>query len=170
MTQTSRTDIARFLDWAQTQDRGTLADLRRGFSSGTAYRCWPYISKYCDLRKDRERIIWQTIAAGVATNGNACDTGNLGTTLRKIALVGGSGKVEDALSTFDSRFRRLLSCAKGTDVCLYLPGIIRAAKSKNNIPINYAHLFNDLSYWGERVKLRWASAYWEENVKEAEEG
>ncbi len=168
MTKTSRTKIERFLDWAEKQDRGTFANLRRGFSSGTAHRCWPYISRYCDLRKNHERIVWQTIAAGFATHGSTCETGNFGTTMRRLALEGSSGKPEDALASFDTRFRRLLTCTMATEVCLHLPGIIRAAKNKNNIPINYATLFNDLHYWGERVKLRWAAAYWEEHVTETE--
>lgn len=174
MTQTIQTKIERFLDWAQqrvsSNDRGTLADLRRGFSPGTANRCWPYIARYCDLARDRERIIWQTIAAGFATHGATVKGGNLGTTMRLLALDGSTGTSEDALKSFDGRFRRLLTCDNAVELCEHLPGIIKAAKAKNSIFIDYERLFSDLLYWGDHVKLRWASAYWGEIAMDPEGG
>lgn len=156
--------IQRFLNFAQkcvqSKDRGVLADLRRGFSAGTADRCWPYIARYCDLSRNRERIIWQTIAAGFATHEATVTGGNFGKTLRSLAIEGAAGNPDDALKSFDARFRRLLTCHNSEEVCQLLPGIIRAAKNKNNIPIDYERLFTDLWYWGERVKLRWAVSYW----------
>ncbi len=166
MTETSQTKIHRFLEWAQAKvssnNRGVLADLRRGFSTGTENRCWPYIARYCDLSRDRERIIWQTIAAGFATHGATIKGGNLGTTMRRLALDGANGTAEDALKSFDARFRRLLTCDTSVEICERLPGIIKAAKNKNNIPIDFESLFIDLHYWGEQAKLRWAASYWGE--------
>ena len=165
--------IHKFLEWAQKkvkiQDRGTLANLRRGFSKGTENRCWPYIARYCDLEKNRERQIWQTIAAGFATHEGTITTGNLGTTLRHLALEGSTGLPEDALKSFDARFRRILTCSKAEEVCRHLPGIIRAAKNKN-IYVNYECLFNDLRYWREDIKLKWAAAYWGEKKDASKEG
>lgn len=156
--------IRDFLEWGRQkvamQDRGALSNLKRGFNKGTEQRCWPYIARYCDLTRDRERIIWQTIAAGFAFHEKSVAAGSLGVTLRKLALEGATGKAEDALHSFDARFRRLLSCTKAQEVCLRLPGILKAAGSKNDIPVDYARLFEDLWFWSEPVKLRWAADYW----------
>lgn len=163
--------IQRFLEWAKgrvaAKDRGTLADLRRGFSPGTEHRAWRHIALYCDdLSNDKERIIWQTVAAGFATHEATMKAGNMGRTMRQLALEGNNkipkseSKTEDALKSFDARFRRLLTCHTSIEICERLPGIIRAAKSKNSIPIDFETLYIDLKYWGEQVKLRWASSYW----------
>src|SRR6056297_2447042 len=148
MTKKSQLPVLGFLKraegWVEKKDRGALADLRRGFSPGTEHRCWPYIAVYCDLSKKRERIIWQTIAAGFATFEQTADSGNLGATMRRLALDGAPGSPEDALKSFDARFRRLLSCDSVVEVCERLVGIIKAAKSKSIIPIDFEVLYEDL--------------------------
>ncbi len=172
MTKSPQTKIQRFLEWAKgrvtAKDRGTLADLRRGFSPGTEHRVWRHIALYCDLSKERERIIWQTIAAGFATHEATVKLGNMGSTIRRLALDGATGSPEDALKSFDARFRRLLTCDSAVEICERLPGIIRAAKSKNSTPIDFETLYTDLIYWGERVKLRWAASYWGDQQYEKE--
>jgi len=155
--------IDRFLGqleaYVKRQDRGALADLRRGFSETTEHRAWPYISPWCDLNNPRERAIWLTIAAGFATLEKTTNSGNMGTTLRALALGDGRRKAEEAVKTFDGRFRRLLTCHTAEELCAHLPGIIRAAKQKR-VDINFRHLHQDLRYWGEKVKIRWAANYW----------
>jgi CRISPR type I-E-associated protein CasB/Cse2 len=173
MTKKSQRPILQFLKWAtgrvEAKDRGALADLRRGFSPGTEHRCWPYIAVYCDLSKKRERIIWQTVAAGFATLEQTADSGNLGATMRRLALDGASGSTEDSLKSFDARFRRLLTCDSAVEVCERLAGIIKAAKSKSIIPIDFKVLYEDLFYWGECVKCRWAASYWGGQKDEGDE-
>lgn len=175
MTQDNQPAIQRFIRWGQSRldarDRGVMADLRRGFSPGTENRCWPYIAKFCNIENERERRIWQCVAAGFATHEGTAEKGNIGTTLRTLALDGSAGEIEDALSSFDARFRRLLSCSSAIEVCDRLPGILRAAKNKG-IPVNYERLFHDLLYWGngEKVKVRWASAYWGDKSENGAEG
>jgi CRISPR type I-E-associated protein CasB/Cse2 len=139
------------------EDRGVMADLRRGFSEATADRTWPYLASWCDLTNDRSRTIYQTVMASYAHHPHTADQGNMGTVLRQIALGAGGG--QEGLKTFDARFRRLLICDTSTEVCQQIGRVIRAAAQKG-VPINYTELFTDLWYWGERVKLRWASAYW----------
>ncbi len=167
------TSVQSFLSWAQNRvkakDRGALANLRRGFSTGTEDRCWAYIAEYCDITNDRQRIIWQTIAAGFATHEATANCGNLGSTLRGLALEGSTGKPEDALKSFDTRFRRLLTCSSANEVCMRLPGLIKAAQRKG-FPINYETLFKDLWHFGERVKLRWAASYWRAKEEQSEGG
>lgn len=158
----NRKRIISFLTYLKkhAENRGLMADLRHGFSSGSEYRAWPHIAVRCDLAKSREKAVWVTIGAAFATlKGDMTNTGNLGSTLRQIALVGASGSAQDALKSFDARFRRLLTCDTAEEVCARLPAIIRVAERKG-IGVNLEELFCDLIYWHERVKLRWAAAYW----------
>jgi len=160
-------DIKQFLaglqQFVQRDDRAALADLRRGFSPGTEYRAWPYIVDVCDLRDDRQRQIWLTIAAGFATHkGTDPEAGNIGSTLRKLAKGQPGKSEEEALKSFDARFRRLLTCDDTIELCERLRGVIRAAERKG-ITINYERLFWDLQKWHKpdaKVKICWAQSYW----------
>ena len=158
--------IDRFLDqlrnYVKRKDRGALADLRRGFSKTTENRSWPYLTEWCDLRNRRERLIWQTIAAGF-TLMEATDTkaGNMGATLRAIAMDGRRDR-QEALKSFGGRFRRLLTCREAEEVCERLPGILRMAKQKAK-SVDFRQLFWDLMCWNSDkrdVRVEWASTYW----------
>ncbi len=148
------------------QDRGMLADVRRGFSEATEIRAYPYIAPYCNLVNRRERRICLTVAAGYATLGPAGLTrqncGNLGATMRRLALEGG-GKPNDALKTFEGRFRRLLSCQTAEDLCDHLTAILRAAAAKSQ-SVDFRQLFGDLTDWNcsvaRDVCVEWAKGYW----------
>ena len=139
-------------------DRGIMANLRHGFSNATAYRAWPHVAGWGDLTNDWQRAILLTVAAGYATHGRTdSGDGNLGRTLRRLAT--GDGASNEALSSFDGRFRRLLSCDDVRDLCALLPGILRAAE-RRGVGVDFVQLYRDLTYWGERVKVAWAAAYW----------
>ena len=148
---------------ARREDRGLMADLRRGLSKATASRSWPYIAQWCNLKNDRQRTIFQTVAASFAFNPNTTSEGNMGTTMRQLAT--GDGREADGLKTFEARFRRFLSCDTFSEVCERLPTVIRTTRAKG-VVINHEELFKDLHYWGDRVKIRWAHAYWSDVQKE----
>ena len=141
----------------QRKDRGMMAALRRGFSEATEDQTWSYLGRWCDLSNNRQRIIYQTVAAAYATHPVNAKQGNMGSVLRILAM--GDGRGIDGLKSFDMRLRRFLTCDSAQEVCKRLPGIIRAAAQKG-ITINYAQLFVDLQYWGRRTRVEWASAYW----------
>jgi len=155
--------LARLQQFVERDDRGALADLRHGFSPGTEHRAWPYIATLCDLTNDKQRHIWLTIAAGFATHkGTDPQAGNMGTTLYKLAQGLPGESKEDALKSFDARFRRLLTCDNAIELCERLRSIIRAAERKG-ITIDYEQLFWDLQNWSKpekKVKIRWAQSYW----------
>jgi CRISPR type I-E-associated protein CasB/Cse2 len=149
-------NLLKFLE-SRKEDRRLMADLRRGLSEATASRAWPHVAEWCDLAADYQRTIFQTVMAAYAHHPSHTDKGNMGHVMRRIAM--GDGKGEEGLNTFDSRFRRFLTCNSAQEVCQHLKGVIRAAAQKG-LAINYIQLIKDLWYWGERVKIRWASAYW----------
>jgi len=142
-----------------SEDRGMMADLRRGFSESQAHRAWPYLASWCDLTHSRERAVFQTVAAAFAHHPVVAGEGDLGSVLRRIAM--GDKRGQEGLATFDGHFRRLLVCDSVEELCDHLRGPLRAAAAKG-IPVNYEQMFNDLWYWGEKVRLRWAASYWGE--------
>ena len=81
-------------------------------------------------------------------------------------LATGDGRELDGLETFETRFRRFLSCDTVFEVCDRLSTVIRTTQAKG-VAINHEELFKDLHYWGDRVKVRWANAYWG-NLREEE--
>lgn len=169
-----QSDIQRFLarlqQFVDRKDRGALADLRHGFSPGTEYRAWPYIASVCDLQNDAQRHIWLTVAAGFATHGGTDPSaGNVGATMRSLALGREQAErkqpKEEALKSFDARFRRLLTCKDAIELCDRLRGVIRAAEC-HGVGMDYERLFWDLQTWHKperQVKLHWAQYYWGED-------
>jgi CRISPR type I-E-associated protein CasB/Cse2 len=144
-------------------DRGAMANLRRGLSPATEDRAWPWIARWCDITNERQRTIYTAVAAAFATHPETADQGNMGTVMREIAQRNQKG--DDGLKTFEAHFRRFLNCHSYQEVCERLPGVVRMAKQQG-ISIDYRQLFLDLCYWGDRVKIRWAAAYWGEAKNE----
>ena len=140
-------------------DRGAMADLRRGLSQATEDRAWPWIARWCDITNDRQRRIYTVVAAAFAMHPETTDQGNMGTVMHAIAQCNQKG--DDGLKSFEPHFRRFLNCHAAPEVCERLPGIVRRAKQQG-IAIDYRQLFLDLCYWGDRVKIRWAATFWGE--------
>ena len=147
-------------------DRGFTADLRGGLNPDTEHKAWPHVADWCDLTKDRDRTICVTVMGGFAFHPEHASTGNLGVTLRRIAL---GQRGDDGLPSFEARFRRILACDTVAEVTSQARHVIRAAAAKG-VAVNYEALFTDLTYWGDQVKLRWARGYWsgadDENERE----
>lgn len=152
---------------AQSDDRGMLAALRRGFSEATEQYAWPYIARYCDITDKRQRTIWLTVAAAAATLApdglDRSDCGNIGATMRNLALGSGEESGEAALSKFENRFRRLLACDSDEELCRHIKNLIRAASAKG-VPVDVEQLFWDIQKWDDveepTSKMRWARVYW----------
>ncbi len=135
---------------------GAMADLRCALIPAREFRSWPYLSRFCRLDHDRERIRLAIVAAAFGIqpeNGPAEE--NLGDVMRRIQK-GEHG--DDGLSTYELRFKRLLDCDTVDELAPLLHSVFRVAKSRG-IPINHNNLLHDLQYWGERVKLNWAARF-----------
>lgn len=126
-------------------DRGAMANLRSALKPAQRHRAWPLLAPVGGIG----RSIYETLAGLYAHHSDETRTGNLGTTCRQL-----SGKH----NSFDGRFRRLLTCNR-EEICERLAPVILAAKAKGE-PINYEQLFADLYLWSDKVKERWARAYW----------
>lgn len=133
-------------------DRGAMADLRCALSPARLPRAWPLLAPVGGVGDPRI----ETLAGLFASHPLETETGNFGTTCRRLA---------DENSTFEARFQRLLSCERD-EICERLRPVILAARPRG-IPVNYEQLFADLRYWGGPVKAQWAREFW--GAAEAEE-
>jgi hypothetical protein len=122
-----------------------MADLRCALNPAKISRAWPLLGHIGGIGSRR----FETIAGLFAYHPNITNIGNLGTTCRRLATDS---------NTFDTRFRRLLSCGRD-EICKRLRPVILAAKAKE-VPVNYERLFVDLYYWSDNVKASWAREYW----------
>ena len=150
-------------------DRGYLAELRRGMSETTQDQAWEHLIPYCgDFDTDAaHRAVWCAVgglAALLVPDGLVSNEpwSNLGTTMRSIAK-GGEGDEAKALKSFEPKFRRLLSCLDSGSLCELAVGIGRTAAVKR-VPVNLRTLFWDLWNWDDPVKregirLKWAKQY-----------
>lgn len=153
--------VARLLRWKD--DRGALANLRSGLRSQSALRrrAWPLLAELGPLAKedgneDTMLVVRRTVAGlwAAAPDSHRAGSGNFGVTCRKLR-----GDHE----SFDLRFRRLLACDDRDELCERLVPVALAAQAKG-IVMDYDHLFRDLQYFArdgrDRVRTRWAQAYW----------
>ena len=151
-------------------NRGYLAELRRGLSETTQEQAWEHLIPYCaDFDADAaHRAVWCAVgglAALLIPDGLVSTEpwSNLGTTMRTIAK-GSEGDEAKTLKSFEPKFRRILSCGDAVSLCELVIGIGRAAAVKG-IPINLRNLFWDLWNWDdlekrEAIRLKWAKQYY----------
>ncbi|MCS7238438.1 MAG: type I-E CRISPR-associated protein Cse2/CasB [Thermoguttaceae bacterium] len=158
--------VQRFIDWLQSnkEDRGVMANLRRALSEATEHYAWPHLAHFCDLANDNERTIFETVAACFAFHPELTTEGNLGTTLRQIALAQRPAEQSpnEAIEHFERRFSRLITATTVDELCQQLRSIIQLAKSQA-IPVNYGQLLEDLLNWEsswQQIRVEWAAAYY----------
>ncbi|MPN06181.1 hypothetical protein SDC9_153437 [bioreactor metagenome] len=158
-----------FLDFLQCnrENPGIMADLRCALIPGREHRAWPHIARYFSLENMRECTIAATVAAAFALQPECGgEHENMGDIMRRIATGGESGN--DGLNTFAARFQRLLACDSPDELSQQLHGIFKVAK-RRGIALNHRNLAGDLTFWGDRVKRRWAEHYYS-NLKKVADG
>ena len=116
MSETKEYPIDRFLQWVaelvRRDDRGTLAELRRGLSETTQDQAWEYLIPHSvDFAdSDEHRFVWCTVgglAAMLLPSGLSSSEpwNNIGTTMRALAKGGGDIRpTQAALQKAKARF------------------------------------------------------------------
>ncbi|HVR37420.1 MAG TPA: type I-E CRISPR-associated protein Cse2/CasB [Methylomirabilota bacterium] len=160
-SSTTENDFVRqLLAIAKREDRGMLADLKKGLSHATRGKALQTLGRLGAFRGNFPLEIFQTVGALFALHPKHAPIGNLGVTCRHVA--------KDREEAFDRRFRRLLACDTLDDLCGQLPGIVKMAKSADKL-VDYDQLFTDLNRFRfnpQRVKIDWARRYWGAGEKE----
>jgi CRISPR system Cascade subunit CasB len=137
---------------AKREDRGALANLRRGLGKppGASAAMMPLLVPY--LPDDqREHWAYFLVATLFALHPECARAGNMGTTFRRL------GDNESA----EKRFVALLD-SHVDELGERLRHVVALARSKTE-PVNYRQLLDDVLLWNhpERiVQLAWARQYW----------
>ena len=151
ITQQSRGHkFAAFVIERMKTDSGFGARLRRADNQATEYQSWEILSQWCDLENPRELISFTTIGAAIAKSKPQCN-GKVALG-RAIASAYKDGNRDDAAK---AKLRRLLACNTLQEVRLILRSLLTLIAARG-INIDYGELLNQLLYFGEKTRLRWA--------------
>ena len=168
--------LSEIMSAAGREDRGFLAELRSGLTENQQERAWPILARQGFNFTDQvERKIWLTVGGLAALLAPskliASEWASLGAVMRKIK-EGNPDKSESGLKTYEAKFRRLLNCADGEELCEVVVGIVRAAERKG-VKVNCRQLYWDLHGWSdeekrEKIRVRWTQDFY--GVFEKSEG
>lgn len=116
---------------------------------------WEHLIAYCDIGKEDERKAYALVGAAIARNRPQHD-GNLsiGSAFRYL-VPNSDKKAEDREMT---RLRRLLSCDSREELIQVVRPVLSYLSSRGT-PICYRKLLQDIRYWGENTKIRWAQDF-----------
>lgn len=146
-----------------SRDSAYRAAMQRADNPDTAALSWEYLARWCDISNDHERLPFALVGAAIArekpeSNGSK----NLGEVFRACC------KNEDDTEREQRRFRRLLSCDSNIELCEVLRSTLKYLQGKQPGQIDYIRLLQDILYFGDRVKLRWASGFYGQKAKNDE--
>lgn len=157
----------RYLDsLAEGNNRGALADLRRGLTGnpGSTPAMFQYVTKWIpvSIRNTWQEKVFYMISAlyayyqsGAAGKVLRATKGNFGSHCRSLV------QKEKQSASFEKRFMSLLK-AHPEDLHILLRQVVSLLKGAE-IPINWNQLFYDLQHWNSEsqyVQRQWANSYW----------
>ncbi len=133
-----------------TDDTGFGAALRRADNPATEHQAWEHLARWCDLEKGGERLPFATIGAALARAKPVRDGHqSIG---RALAACYPEGNQSDNAK---SKLRRLLACDTREEACRVLRPLLGLMASKE-AHLNHGSLLDDLLWFGEKTKQRWA--------------
>ena len=159
--------ITYLVSLAESENRGPLAALRRGLGQppGTVAETYRYVVPWLpDNPYPAQEAAYYLVASLFAFHSKSTSEGNMGAHL---ARTRSPERSDDAL---ERRFTALLS-AHPEDLPVYLRQAVSYLKSKDEVPVNWSQLVEDLQNWGRadrRVQKRWAGTFWRAHQPAAE--
>lgn len=143
-----------------SKDRAFGATLRKADNPATEYQAWEHLIGWCNIEKPWERLPFTVVASALARAQPAKD-GHLGLG-RGIAKCYEDGHNSDAAK---AKLRRVLACNTTDEVCRILRQILRLIQSRG-VPLCYGGLLDELLWFSERQKLRWAAEFYGKEGKQ----
>ena len=146
------------------KDKGFAALIKRADNPNTEYYSWEILARFTDLTNDYQRLPYAYIAAAIA-DGKIQHNGtqNIGRILAKCYdSPNGAGNQEDQAKL---RLRRLLACQNSVEACAVLRGLLSLIRAKSLAEqLDYAELLENLIYFNDTIKARWAMAFYRSEV------
>lgn len=131
------------------------AAMRRADNPKSGCCAWEYLVPWCDISKDHERLPFALIGAAIARETPTADgEKDIGELFRRICVT------EDDRTRERSRFRRIISCDSGRELCDVMRPVLSYLQREVPGQIGYARLLRDMLFWNERVKLRWTANFY----------
>lgn len=150
------------------RDKKAEVDLKKGDNKNLSYKSWQYLIKFnIDIEKDRDRIIYGLIATNIVKNKLDKDgKDSIGLALFKCYESKNQDNKKD--NKGEAKLMRLLACDNYNELCqvlkYYLPFIEEKAKGM----LSYSVLLQDILYFNEKTKAKWASDFFKKVKKEDE--
>lgn len=136
-------------------DPAFAAALTRADNPATEHQSWEYLVRYgCNIENNHERHAYVTVAAALARAKPARD-GSLDIA-SALARCFENGNASDSAR---AKIRRLLACADAEEACQISRPMLSLIVSRA-VPVSFGRTLDDLLYFGERVKLAWAKAFY----------
>jgi CRISPR system Cascade subunit CasB len=134
-----------------------MADLRCSLVKTKRHRAWPALHRLGVPMTNRNAAI---IAALYATHPEDSPAGNFGDTCLAIQRERGETRgTDNSLTPTERRFLHLLAAEPGNELYERVARMVRMAKSRG-VPVNYGRLEDDLKFWNENTKTKWAASFW----------
>lgn len=166
--QTTQTRAQRFVNSIIAnidKDKGMGAKLRQADNPATEYQAWEYLVRYgnVDLNVEEERKAFCTVGAALSRVKPKKDgTAGLGKALAKCYETKGNKKTDaknDKNSQANAKLHRLLACKSTVEACKILRTLLSLIASKAPEALCYARLLNDLRYFDDQTRMRWAQDF-----------
>lgn len=172
MNQTFAEGFVQYLQSIDS-DRGKLATLRKGLIENQAQATWPLLNRFINFDRPYQIKALQTIAGLYAHHPKNARNGNFGSLCCQLLDADEKQKIAQGESGPVSRHFQYALAANGAEIFPRVRRLVLRAK-KDDIPVNYIQLVNDLlgwprSYQKDRIKLAWGKAFWKVNVEKEDE-
>ncbi len=146
------------------KNSGFRAALKRADNPTTAYQSWEYLAKWCAIDKKGQYLPYTTIGAALA-KAKVEHEGTLGIG-RALASCYDDGNKSDQAKR---KLRRLLSCTNIAEVCEVVRPLLSLISSRSNGSLNYSRLLEELRYFNEQTRQKWAIDFYGKPVEPMEE-
>jgi CRISPR system Cascade subunit CasB len=134
--------------------------IKKADNEDLQFMAWEHLSKFIDLNNERDSCCYSLIAANIARSKRTSDTElSIGSVIKIIYKNENTAK---------QKLKRILDCDSSIEVCGWLKQLLHNAAEKN-ISINYARLLDDLIYFNDNVKKKWAMDFFKINKEEKDD-
>lgn len=166
MSRDTKDRLLKFLrECRERDDRATLANLRCALRDNLKHRAWPILAQFggigdSEKEYDHYAKVVQTIAGLFGTHSKETINADFG--LACSMLLGSEERKElydsKKIGSVGRRFQHLLS-SEQDEICDRAIRFVLRMKAQD-VPVNYDELFDELLYWGDKIKTRWAGSFW----------
>lgn len=143
-------------------DNGMRAHLTRADNPDTEHYSYRYLAAYWG-REDgaRERIAkesYQTVCASIARR--RVEQNGSRSLIKELHRNYATDGLLDDKSPAHARLRRILACRTSQEANECIRPLLRLIESKEGLSIDYVQLLQDLIYFGDRVREKWAKEFY----------